>query len=127
MKVSFDKKDKKYFTMAEAPIVNALIKEMKSSEDTIEDAVRYAMQALDEYDIREIFRAEAKIYHNGRIWNYYNNESGTIDIWIDAVVKTEDRFYIIGFYLSDAWSVGADNHDKISYYIYVEKYVEEEK
>ena len=124
MKVSFDKKEKKYFTMAEAPIVNALIKEMKSSEDTIEDAVKYAMHALDEYNTEEIFKAEATVSHNSRIWNYYNEECGTIDIWIKATVKTDDKFYIIGFYLSDAWSVNADNHKEIASHMYIEKYIE---
>lgn len=125
MKVRFNKEEKKYFTMAEAPIANALIKEMKSSEDTIEDAVRYAMHALDEYGTDEILKAVATVSHNGRIWNYYNEECGTIDIWINATVKTDDKFYIIGFYLSDAWSVDADNHKEITSRMYVRKFVEE--
>lgn len=37
MKVKFEKEDRLYFTMAEAPIVNTIIKDMRSSEDTIED------------------------------------------------------------------------------------------
>lgn len=125
MKVRFEKEDKKYFTMAEAPIVNALIKDMKESE-TIENVVKYAMHALEEYSNCEIFKSSAKVSHNNRIWNYYNDESGTIDIWIDATIEADDTFYIIGFYLSDAWGVTCDsqNHKEIASHMYVRKFTE---
>ena len=126
MKVRFDKEDKKYFSIAEAPIVNAIIKDMKTSEDRLEEAVEYAMHALDEYYTLEILKANAKVSHNNRIWNYYNDNSGTIDIWIDAIVQTYNEFYIIGFYLSDAWSVCDENHTEIARNIYVRKFIETE-
>lgn len=119
MKVRFDKEDKKYFTIAEAPIINAIIKDMKESEENINDDVGYAMHALDEYCTHNVLKAEAKICHNSRVWNYYNDESGTIDIWINATVETNDKFYIIGFCLSDAWNVCKDNHREIASHMYV--------
>lgn len=127
MKVRFDKNDKKYFTMAEAPIVNAIIKDMKSSDDTLESAVEYAMHALDVYETLEVLKVDAKIYHNHNAWNYFNEESGTIDIWVEATVGTFNVFYRIGFYLSDAWSVGSDNHNEIANRMYVEKFIEVNK
>lgn len=126
MRVRFDKEDKKYFSMAEAPIVNAIIKDMKTSEDSLENAVEYAMIALDIYDVIHIFETDAKISHNCRVWNYYNDNSETIDIWVNATVSTNDTFYIIGFYLSDAWSVDDKNHAEIASHITVRKFVETE-
>ncbi|MCD7996402.1 MAG: hypothetical protein LUH21_04125 [Clostridiales bacterium] len=126
MKVRFDKEDRKYFTIAEAPIVSTIIKDMKTSEDTIEDDIRIAMQALDVYDVIQILRTDAKISHNGRIWNYYNNESGTIDILVNAIVQTYDEFYIIDFFLSDAWTLGIENHAEIASHICVRKFKEVE-
>lgn len=128
MKVRFDKEDKKYFTMAEAPVVSAVIKDMKESEETIENAVKYATHALDMYDSYEILKSSAKVDHNSNVWNYYSEESGTIDIWIDATLETDDTFYIIGFYLSDSWSVTCEdeNHKEIARHMYVRKFVEVE-
>lgn len=123
MNVRFNKEDRQYFTMAEAPIVNAIIKNMKSSDDDVNTITECAMHALDEYGV-EVLKADAKISHNDRIYNYYNNESGTIDIWVDAIVKTDNTFYIIGFYLSDAWSISCDNHAEIASHMYVRKFVE---
>ena len=125
MRVHFYQEDKKYFTMAEAPIVNTIIKDMKTSEETAASSVEYAMHALDERNFK-VLKADAKISHNCRIYNYYNDESGTIDIWIDAMVVADysGKFYMIGFYLSDAWSVGADNHDEIASRMYVRKFIE---
>ena len=77
MKVKLEKEDKKYITLAQAPIVRDIISDMKEDE----------------------------IAKNNRVWNALNEHSGDFDVWIDATayVSCADgyEFIIIGAYLSD--------------------------
>lgn len=123
MRIHFYKEDRQYFTLAEAPIIDTIIKDMKSSSETVAEQVKYAMNAFNIHAY-DVLKADAKIARNHKTLNYYNDESGTIDIWVDAIVKTYNAFYMVGFFLSDAWSVAADNHDEIASRMHVRKFIE---
>lgn len=119
MKVKFEKEDKKYFMIAEAPIVRKIIQDMKETEESAADTVEYAMHAMEVWENYEVLRASAKISHNCRVYNYFSDDSGTIDIWIEATVETDSAFYKIGYYFTDAWSVSSDNHADIVSHMYI--------
>ena len=103
MKVRFEKEDKKYITLEEAPIVREIIASMKEDESTAEEYADMAIRAAcdgNAYGI-EIMKASAKIAKNCRAWNAYSANSNSIDIWIEATAYiNNDEFIMIG-YLAD--------------------------
>lgn len=93
-------------------------------EELLEDSdgSEYWMLAQDEYD-----RAQ-EIAGNCRVWNYYTDDSGRLDVWL--VVYGYNRF--TGFveaqmYLSDLWSLSADNRDEIRSHMCVNKFTKNER
>ena len=128
MKVKFEKKDKKYITIAEAPLVHEIIADMKEDEYTAADWAEYAVAAA--YNHRaysiEILKASAKIAKNGRVWNVLNDHSETLDVWIEATAYVNgDGFIIIGSYLSDIWQINADNTQESISNMYIRKFTED--
>ena len=68
MKVTLLKEDKRYITLAEAPIVREIINDMKEDECTAADYAEYAIQAAynhEAYGI-EVLKASAKIAKNAK-------------------------------------------------------------
>lgn len=127
MKVRFEKEDKKYITIAEAPLVREIINDMKEDESTPADYAECAIQAA--YNCGacniEVLKASAKIEKNARTWNAINNHSEKFDIWIDATAHVNgDEFVIIGAYLSDIWQITPDNALEIASHMYIRKFQE---
>ena len=68
MKVALLKEDKKYITLADAPVVREIITDMKEDESTPADYAKYAIDAaynLKAYGV-EVLKASAKIAKNAR-------------------------------------------------------------
>ncbi|KAI4438931.1 hypothetical protein FMM80_00670 [Schaedlerella arabinosiphila] len=129
MKVKLLKKDKQFITLAEVPIVRQIILDMKEDECTVgkyaEMAVRAAFNG-NAFGI-EVLKASASIARNGRVWNLYSDESGTLDIWIDATVCVNDNeFIIIGAYLSDIWQITGSFDQEIVSHMYIRRFKEVE-
>lgn len=80
MKVKFEKEDKKYFTIAEAPIVRKIIQDMKETEESAADTVEYAMHAMEVWENYEVLKASAKISHNCRVYNYFSDDICIYDV-----------------------------------------------
>lgn len=80
MKVTLTKEAMDYITMAEAKEARRIIKEMK--DDTyIEEYAESAAVLAGGNDSYEILKADAKISKNSRVWNYYGDNTGNLDIW----------------------------------------------
>ena len=75
----------------------------------------------------EVLKADASIAGNCRICDQYSDESGTLDIWIDATAcVNNNEFIIIGAYLSDIFQISnnyEDNQELIPY-MYVRRFKE---
>lgn len=132
MKVKLLKKDKQFITLAEAPIVRQIILDMKEDECTVEKYAEMAVRAAfngNTFGI-EVLKSSASIARNGRVWNQYGDESGTLDIWIDATAYVDNgnsEFIIIGCYFSDICQLSGnyeDNQDLISH-MYIRRFKED--
>lgn len=127
MKVTLLKEDKRFITLADAPVVREIITDMKEDESTPADYAKYAIDAaynLKAYGV-EVLKASAKIAKNARAWNAYNDHSETLDIWIDATAYVNgNEFIIIGAYLSDIWQITSDNALEIASQTYIRKFKE---
>lgn len=127
MKVTLLKEDKKYITLEQAPIVRQIIADMKEDEYTAEKYAEMAIRATyngNAYHI-EVLKASAKISTNCRVMNAFTENSGNLDIWIEATsyVNT-DEFIIIGAYLSDIWMITGYNNEEIASHMYIRRFKE---
>lgn len=129
MKVKLLKKDKQFITLAEAPIVRQIILDMKEDECTVEKYAEMAVRAAfngNTFGI-EVLKSSASIAGNCRICDQYSDESGTLDIWIDATAcVNNNEFIIIGAYLSDIFQISnnyEDNQELIPY-MYIRRFKE---
>ena len=63
---------------------------------------------------------------NGRLpWDHHGDGTGIMDLWIEARGLVEfSGFYIVGFYLSDIWNLGADNRDEVKSRMYIREFKE---
>ncbi len=119
MKIQWGKDYKKWMTVEEAEIARLIIKEV-STDFTTDDFREYtgmmanvAAKFCGNYtcDSTNILKMTATISKNAAVDNCtYCENSGHLDIWVDATVYDGyNNFYIIGYYLSDAWKVDAFN------------------
>lgn len=122
MKIKFTKEAKKHITIAEAPIANQIIKDMKEYPLS-EDIQMIARLASGMNETFEILKTEAEIAKNCNAWNAYGDESGDLDVWIEIYAFNHYYgFYEIGIYLSDVWKIGSDNGDEIRSRMYINGY-----
>jgi hypothetical protein len=121
MKVAITNESKKCITMEEIKTVKELIKSMKEV-DIYEEALRASRLAGDGGSY-EILKATAEISKNSRIYDYYDNGTGHLDIWLTVYAYNEYYgFYNIGVYLSDLWQLGSDNVDETRSHMFILAY-----
>ena len=124
MKVKLTSDMKKHITLEEAPLVQAMIKEFKEDETPIPEYAEMAIRAAwDTYSIK-VIEATAEIAKNCRVHNFYSENSGTLDIWIEATAQTIDGFIIIGACLSDIWQINGENNAELISHMYIKKFKE---
>ena len=128
MKVTLLKEDKKLITLADAPIVRQIIADMKEDTSTVEEYAELAVRAAydgNAYGI-EVLKASAKISTNCRVMNAFTQNSGNLDVWIDATAYVNgNEFIMIGAYLSDIWQITGHNNEEIASQMYIRKFKEE--
>lgn len=131
MKVRLEKEDKKYITIAQAPLAREIIANMKEDESKPEEYAEMAIKAAYGNTLVfnvEVLKATAKIVKNARAWNLYNDHSEDLDIWVEstAYVSLSDSYecIIIGAYLSDIWQITEDNKKEIASYMYIRRFKE---
>lgn len=117
MKITVPAIERENITLAELPILRAIIKSFKVSEENLTD---YALTALkmasakckSNYYKPEILKATASIARNKRIWNQLycgDCESRDFDVWVEVLAKCDNDFYEIGICLTDIWSENSEH------------------
>lgn len=133
MKVSITKESKNWMTLAQYEQAKYIISAEKEDEFSAKDWSEYAVRAWlsaryrdcgsRDY-LRSVLSASAEIAGNCRVWNLWD-DTGTLDVWIECVAETDNGFLKLGFYLSDAWSVGsAEANDTLFCNSYARYYTE---
>lgn len=127
MKVTLLKEDKKLITLADAPIVRQIIADMKEDTSIPADYADIAIRAAydgNAYGV-EVLKASAKISTNCRAMNDLTENSGNLDVWIDATAYVNgNEFIMIGAYLSDIWRISCGNRKEIASHMYIRKFKE---
>lgn len=125
MKVNMPKNWDKWMTVYEAEKAHSIIKDFKEIsgiKSEIQSAARVASRSHGE-DF-EILKWSAEIAGNDRVHDYHCEESGRLDVYVEAYVfNTYSGFYSIGFYLSDIWSLDGDNCEEIREHMYILEYL----
>lgn len=113
MKVKLTKETKKWMTLAEAPAARRMIEDLKTEyTDTAADIAVAAARVIipnGGYKTVKVLEASAVIAGNGRIWNYWGEDTGRLDVWVDAIVVCDDYYAEIGCYISDVYNLGDDD------------------
>lgn len=113
MKVSMNKEFKKLFTLEDLERAKLVIKTEKEEDNyTAEKWAEYAgRKSLERkgHFILEVISAKAETAKNGRIWNEYGEDSGDMDVWIEALFVTDFGMMKLEAYLSDIWHIGEDD------------------
>lgn len=118
MKVAFTKEAKKFVTIEEAPVAKQIIEECK--EYDLSDLAQTAARVAGGQETYEILKATAEIAKNARVYNYYESNSGTLDVWLEFYAYNWYRgFFEIGVYLSDIWQLDGDNSEEIKSRMYL--------
>ena len=122
MKVTLPKNYKEQYTIAQVEQMKAVIAAEKDDTETVKGWATYAVNEAIKDDIDcivEIYKATAETCMNNRAWNAYSEDTGMVDVWIEAVAETSKGFVKVGAYLSDIWQTGAEDYRTR---MYVEKY-----
>ena len=117
MKVNITKESKKWLTVDEYDRAKEIVRQMKDDEWSAEQYVDMAaicwLRNTGKNDYRaRVIEASAEIAKNSRAGNAFNDDSGTLDVWMKGLVETWDGFLKIECYLTDIWSIGPESFNK---------------
>ena len=125
MKIQINEKSKRVLTLSEMPVVKKIIKDFKEDGNGEIDIL------MSIFEADEVIRSTAAVSKNCRANNVFSDESGNIDIWIEATLynhySSENNggvFYIVEAYLSDLWQATADNWKELKSRMYIRKFLE---
>lgn len=112
MKIKFGAGEYKTFLVSEVPVIKSIQAEYK--EVDIVEMARRAMNIICKGESFKFFEPTAVIARNCRVKNFYENNSGDIDVWIEFVAfNSWVGCYECGVYLSDVLNIwdGTDKDD----------------
>ena len=116
---------KKVLTMAEGELIPRL-QTCVADEDLTEWAMTAARIAGIQGSNVLVLRKSAEVCKNNRVNDYYFDESGQLDIFIQALVfKPNECFAHIGANLSDLQQFSSDRANETKRYILIDKYVQD--
>lgn len=116
MKVKLEDGYKDYYTLNDLEKAKAVIKFMKDDSSSVKEYAEYALnEALRDADIYSmgIITAEARTAKNSRgrvLRDAYGEDTGSMDVWVEALAKTNEGYIEIGAYLTDIWQTGGDHY-----------------
>ena len=121
MKISFPKGYKTWMTLEDVDRTKEVAagekEDVFTPKDYAEMAANMALKHESDY-FEKVLEAKAEFARNARIWNDYTDNSGNMDIWISATVKTAKGFMEIGAYVTDIWQrLGSDYDYRDQMYI----------
>ncbi len=123
MKVKFTENSKRIIAISEAPAAQKIVEELKEDNCIKEYGQMAAHVASGSNGEFEILKAEAEISKNGRIYNWYSEDSGNLDVWLHFYAfNSYDGFFELGIYLTDIHSITGDNHEEIRNHMYINSY-----
>lgn len=121
MLVKLEERYKEFYTLCDLERAKAIIKMEKEDTETARGwasyAVDEALRGTDDYS-REVIQATAHTAQNCRAWDEYGEGSAHMDVWIDAIARTQKGFVEVGAYLSDIWQSGAVRYKEHMYIRY---------
>lgn len=124
MKIVISKESKKWLTVAEMAEVKKMIDGLK--EDDIKEYAKMAANLLSGGKGTKIFlyEASAEIMRNRRVKDYFTDNSGDLDVWINFSALDDHNCFIKGgAYLSDIWQIGdVDKSSELKSRMYAEYY-----
>lgn len=113
MTVKITKEAKKWLTVAQMPIVKRMIEQEKENDLTEKELAAIAASVILGIRPEKVFEASAEIVANDRVNNYYTDDSGNLDIWINfSAFSTFNGFVNGGAYLSDIYQIGSPDINK---------------
>lgn len=129
MKVIMSAAAKKVVTVDELEAAKSVIESMKEDTSTVEEYAAMALHAAGAAVVVEVFKATAEISKNRRAWDSYCDNSGMLDVWVDATADTvnhsgKHEFVKIGAYLTDIWQITAENAAEVAEKMYIRRFAE---
>lgn len=130
IKLKIDEDSKKVLTLSDMPAVKRTVKYYKENED----ALSWSLDTLKNmFDASEIIKSAASISKNCRVYNYFDDDSRNIDIWINATFYSNysrgvkgGAFYKVGAYLTDIEKSTGDNWEELKGHMYIRRFLEVE-
>ena len=125
MKVQFTNETKKFVTVAEMPAVRKVISTMKEDGMTAKDYAEMAAQVASACNAVKVLEASAEIAGNCRVWNAIAEGTERFDVWVKFTAFTGDGFVMGGAYITDLWTLAADNREDILSHMYIQRFKKE--
>ena len=140
MKVKITEDSKKILTLAEMSSAKRIINESKNDGYTTEELAKQAMSLFCHFKNKEleasgyypvysgqfkIFNAVAEIAKNNRIYDWWGEDTGHLDVWISWIAVSEYYGAVeLGMYVSDIHHIMCDYEvcDSIYYNMYINEY-----
>ena len=128
MKVSIPLDMKSVLTVAEMPIAREIIKRMKDDDSFDQYCLSAARVASGDNDSFSILTQQAQIAKNERVQDYYSDNSGDLDIWLEFIAFSFfGGCYLIGIYLSDVYQItGTASDRELKQYMFIREYTPKE-
>lgn len=126
MKVKMTAESKKAVTIAEldaARNVIATLKEDMSAAEVARMAINAAMRKYND-TCDTVLEATAEIAKNIRVYDAICENSGKLDVWIQATARTMEGFCIVGAYLTDIWTLNGDNAEECANRMFIRYFSE---
>ena len=127
MKVTLDKDYKNWMTVSELERAKQMITEFKTDFDLTpayyaEQAAREILAAYKADGITDwvdsVLTASAERSGNGRLYDYWGDGTGKLDVWITAKVTTSWGYLELGAYLSDIQSICWNSAGEMACHMY---------
>lgn len=127
MKITISKDSKRILTLSDMEgfkIMKESFKEQEQKDFDWEAASAIALASDNK--VSNVIKYECELSKNSRIYNYYGEGTGQLDIWFTIYAfDSYYGFYSVGAYLSDIWSLGAHNREEIKSHMFIQHFIKE--
>ena len=116
---------KKVLTVAEMPAVREIQRQESEDTMTVSEYLQMAAHvASSDNSSYQIYDASASIARNGRVWDYYGDGTGRLDIWLEGLAfNAYVGAFLIGVYLSDLFQItGGPADDQVREHMFIKEF-----
>lgn len=127
MKVAIPSEMKKVITIAEMPAVNRVIRYAREDGMTVKEYAEMAARIASENNHVKVLEASAEIACNRRVENWFDENSGRFDIWVEFTAVIADGYGGIvmgGAYFTDLVASTGNNSKEIRSHMYIRRFAE---